>query len=62
MDAEDLFSGPDLLLQCPVTQTGAPGSPRIISQAQIEALVEIGFNYRTIARMFGVSERTLTQK
>ena len=63
MEAEDLFSGPNLLLQCPVTQTGAPERPMIIiSQAHIEALVEIGFNYRTIARMFGVSERTLLRR
>ena len=39
MEIEDLSSGPDLLLQCPVTQTGAPGRPTIIiSQAQIETL------------------------
>ena len=63
MEAEDLSSGPDLLLQCPVTQTGAPGRPAIIiSQAQIETLVEIGFNYTTIVRMFGVSERTLLRR
>ena len=60
MEVEDLSSGSDLLLQCPVTQTGAPGRPTIItSQARIETLVEMGFNYRTIARMFGVSRRTL---
>ena len=51
------------LLKCPVTQAGARGRPTItISQAQIEVLVEIGFNYRTIARMFGVSERTLLHR
>ena len=63
MEIEDLSSGPDLLLQCPVTQTGAPGRPTIIiSQAQIETLVEMGFNYSTIARMFGVSQRTLLRR
>lgn len=63
MEIEDLSSGSDLLLQCPVTQTGAPGRPTIIiSQAQIETLVEIGFNYSTIARMFEVSPRTLLRR
>ena len=63
MEIEDLSSGPDLLLQCPVTQTGAPGRPTIIiSRAQIETLVEMGFNYSTIARMFGVSQRTLLRR
>ena len=63
MEVEDLSSGPDLLLPCPVTRTGAPGRPTIIiSQAHIETLVEMGFNYRTIARMFGVSHRTLLRR
>ena len=58
MEVEDLSGGPDLLLQCQVTQTSAPGRPAVISQAQIEILVEMGFNYRTVARMFGVRHRT----
>lgn len=60
MEIEDVCSGPSRVIQCPVTQTQLPGRPSfMISKAQIETLIELGYNYSTIARMFGVSERTL---
>ena len=63
MEMEDLSSGPDILIQCPVSQTGTPGRPSIIiSKAQIETLIELGYNYTTIARMFGISQRTLLRR
>ena len=60
MEIEDMTSSPDTLIRCPVTQSGTPGRPSIIiSQAQFETLIELGFNYTTIASMFGISPRTL---
>ena len=60
IEIEDLCSGPSRVIQCPVTQTQLPGRPSLtISKAQIETLIELGYSYSTIARMFGVSERTL---
>jgi hypothetical protein len=50
-------------IQCPVSRSGAPGRPSIIiSKAQIEILIELGYNYTTIARMFGMSPRTLLRR
>ena len=34
----------------------------MLSKVQIETLIELGYNYGTIARMFGVSERTLLRR
>ena len=63
LQIEDSLNGPDRLLQCPVTQNGLRGRPAyIISKVQLETLIELGFNYTTIARMFGVSERTLLRR
>ena len=53
MEIEDMFSGPDTLIQCPVSRFGGPGRPSIIiSKAQIEILIELGYNYTTIARIY----------
>ena len=44
MEIEDMTSGPDTLIQCPVTRSGTPGRPSIIiSKAQIESLIELGY-------------------
>ena len=52
MEIEDMSSGPDTLIQCPVSRSGGPGRPSIIiSKAQIEILIELGYNYTTIARI-----------
>lgn len=59
MEIEDVTSGPDTLIRFPVTRAGTPGRPSIISKAQIEILIELGYNHATIARMFGISQRTL---
>ena len=34
----------------------------IISEAQISGLIEMGFSYATMARLFGVSVRTLLRR
>ena len=58
-----MSSGPDTLIQCPVTRDGTPVRPSIIiSKAQIETLIDLGYNYTTIARMFGISSRTLLRR
>ena len=63
MEIEDMSSGPDTLIQRPVSRSGGPGRPSIIiSKAQIEILIELGYNYTTIARMFGISPRTLLRR
>ena len=63
LQIEDSSNGPDRLLQCVVSQNGSRGQPAyIISKVQLETLIELGFNYSTIARMFGVSERTLLRR
>ena len=63
MEIEDMTSGPDTLIQCPVSRSGTPGRPSIIiSKAQIETLIELGYNYTTIASMFGISPRTLLRR
>lgn len=60
MEIEDMTIGPNTLIQCPVTRSGTPGRPSIIiSKAQIETLIELGYNYAIIARMFGIGPRTL---
>ena len=44
MEVEDMNSGHDTLIQCPLTRSGRPGRPSIIiiiSKAQIETLIEI---------------------
>ena len=63
LQIEDSLNGPDRLLPCVVNQSGSRGRPAyIISKVQLETLIELGFNYSTIARMFGVSERTLLRR
>jgi len=45
---------------CPSQWSGGPGRPRaIISEDQLSRLIEMGFSYTKIAKMFGVSARTL---
>lgn len=47
---------------CPRIRNG-PGRPTYwISSAQIESLIEVGYTYTRISRMFGVSERTLLRR
>ena len=63
LQIEDSSNGPDRLLQCLVTPNGLRGRPAyIISKVQLETLIDLGFNCGTIARMFGVSERTLLRR
>ena len=48
---------------CPVYRSGNRGRPSvIISEAQISGLIEMGFSYATMARMFGISVRTLLRR
>ena len=47
----------------PTIQTGRAGRPPFsISQSQIEVLVELGYSYAQIARMLGISDRTLLRR
>ena len=63
LEIEDTSNGPDSILQCSVHQNGLRGRPAyIISRVQLETLIELGYNYSKIARMFGVSERTLLRR
>ena len=63
LDIEDTSSRPDSIIQCPVRHNGLRGRPAyMLSKVQIETLIELGYNYGTIARMFGVSERTLLRR
>lgn len=56
-EIEDATSGPHILIRCPLSRTGTPGRPLImISKAQIETLIELGYSYVSIARMFGIKE------
>lgn len=46
-----------------IAMTGRPGRPvTVITKAQIETLIELGYTYARIARMFGMSERTLIRR
>ena len=59
---EDSFNC-DRCIQLLVTRSGFRGRPAyIISKAQLETLIELGFNYSAIARMLGVSERTILRR
>ena len=53
----------DVHIPIPLLHTGRAGRPAfLISKAQIEVLTELGYSYAKIARMFGVSERTLLRR
>ena len=63
IDIEERSSHPDSIIQCPVHQNGSRGRPAyVISKVQLETLIELGYSYSTIARMFGVSERTILRR
>ena len=63
IEIEDTSSRPDSIIQCPVRQNGVRGRPAyVVSKVQLETLIELGYNYSTIARMFGVSERTILRR
>ena len=63
IDIEDTSSRPASVIQCPVHQNGSRGRPAyVVSKVQLETLIELGYNYSTIARMFGVSERTILRR
>ena len=63
LQIEDSSNGPDRILQCSVLRSGLRGRPPyVISKVQLETLIELGYNYSTIARMYGVSERTLLRR
>lgn len=48
---------------CSVLRSGLRGQPPyVISKVQLETLIELGYNYSTIAWMYGVSERTLFRR
>ena len=60
LQIEDFSNGRDRILQCSVLRSGLRGRPPyVISKVPLETLIELGYNYSTIARMYGVSERTL---
>lgn len=62
-EIEDTSNGPDSILQCSVRRIGLRGRPAyIVSRVQLETLIELGYNYSTISRMFGISERTLLRR
>ena len=47
----------------PAIQTGRAGRPPFsVSQSQIEVLVELGYSYAQLARMLGISDRTLLRR
>ena len=63
IDIEDTSSRPDSIIQCPVHQNGSHGWPAyVISKVQLQTLIELGYSYSMIARMFGVSERTILRR
>jgi hypothetical protein len=63
LQIEDLSNGPDRILQSLVLRNGLRGRPPfVISKVQLETLIELGYTYSTIARMYGVSERTLLRR
>ena len=65
MELEDLYCNPrmSLTIACPVVGDGRPGRPSVvISEQQITTLLDLGFNYTSMAAMFGVSERTLFRR
>jgi len=48
---------------CPVQHTSGPGRPSFVLQrADVEALIEAGFNFRQMATILGVSERTIRRR
>lgn len=50
-------------LHCPVLRSGDPGRPSfLISKSLIEALIDLGFTYSKMAKILGVSERTLLRR
>ena len=50
-------------LQCPILRHGDPGRPSfLISKPLIEALIDLGFTYSKMAKILGVSERTLLRR
>ena len=52
-----------LNFSCQTERTSVPGRPRvIITRQQIEALREIHFSWSCVARLLGVSERTLDRR
>ena len=60
---EDSFNCSDRSIQLLVSRNGFRGRPAyIISKVQLETLIELGFDYNTIARMLGVSERTILRR
>ena len=60
MHLEDQVYDVHVCIPIPLVHAGRPGRPPfLISKAQIETLTELGYSYAKIARMFGVSERTL---
>ncbi len=47
----------------PAVNSGTPGRPAFqVSQSQLEGLIELGFNFRQIADLIGVSERTVRRR
>ena len=62
IDIEERSSHPDSIIQCQV-QNGSRGRPTyVISIVQLETLIELGYSYSTIARVFGVSERMILRR
>ena len=50
-------------LQCPIVRHGDPGRPSfLISKPLIETLIDLGFTYSKMAKILGVSERTLLRR
>ena len=59
MELEDLY-WMSLTITCPVVGDGRPGRPSVvISEQQITTLLDLGFNYTSMAAMFG---RTLFRR
>ena len=53
----------NLYISCLVIRDGHVGRPPLLlSPAQIETLIDFGYSYTRIARMFGVCERTLLRR
>ena len=61
MRLEDRFH--EVCIPIPLVHTGRAGRPLfLISKSQIEVLSDLGYSYARMARIFGISERTLLRR
>ena len=60
----DSYCSPESVnLEYQIERTGRPGRPAVVlSREHIEILMDCGYNYSSISRMFGISQRTLLRR